>query len=219
MGLNLNELYPSTYLKADEFEEGEQRVLTIADVKLETLGKPGAQQEEKPVAYFSDSKPMVLNKTNAHVIGKLYGTQTDDWVGQRITVFAMDVDSFGEIVRALRVRPTVPGRGAASVPAPPSQSYAAQPQPSPGYASPTPAAHAPALTNPSGLTGSQMKEIIRELCQEGAQLGMNIVAPRGPADFPAWQVATRDAIAAKRGQAPADSFDSFEDDNDPFADS
>ena len=61
------------------------------------------------VAYFEESsKPMVLNKTNCKTIEKIYSPFTDDWIGKKITVFAQKVKAFGDIVDALRIRPTKP---------------------------------------------------------------------------------------------------------------
>lgn len=111
MGMNLNEMFPSKWLKAEDFGEGENKVVTIKDVKYETLGQ-GAKAETKPVIEFRDAKPLVLNKTNGHIIGQLYGSDTDEWVGKKITLFTMEVDSFGDIVRAIRVRNAVPDEAA-----------------------------------------------------------------------------------------------------------
>jgi hypothetical protein len=122
MGLNINEMFPSKWLKAEDFAEGENKVLTIKDIKYQTLGQ-GAKAEDKPVVEFREDKPLVLNKTNAHVIAQLYGGDTDAWIGKRITAYTMDVDSFGDIVRAIRIRNAIPGEAAQSQAA---QSQAAQ---------------------------------------------------------------------------------------------
>ncbi len=111
--MKLNELYPSNYLKAEDFDEGQLMIVTIDRVEIETLGK---KQEEKPVLYFQEQvKPIVMNKTNASIIGNLYGQETDNWTGKRIVLFTMEVDSFGDVVRAIRVKTTAPRTGVAPV--------------------------------------------------------------------------------------------------------
>ena len=51
---------------------------------------------------------MVLNKTNCKTIEKIYSPFTDEWLGKKITVFAQKVKAFGDMVDALRIRPTKP---------------------------------------------------------------------------------------------------------------
>lgn len=104
--MRTNDLFPSRFLKAEDFEDGELRTLTVKSVDLEELGQ-GKDKKEKPVIYFRDSdKGLVLNKTNCSIIAKLYGEETDDWFGKKITLYAIETESFGDIVRAIRVRDT-----------------------------------------------------------------------------------------------------------------
>src|SRR6266404_2681926 len=68
--------------------------------------------QEKPVVYFQEiQKGFVLNKTNWSLIARQHGDESDEWPGHKITLFVMDVEAFGDIVSAIRVRPprkTVP---------------------------------------------------------------------------------------------------------------
>jgi hypothetical protein len=106
--MNIDEQYgENKYLKAEELDE--DIVVTIRGVKVETLGQ-GKDAEEKPVVYFKElPKGLALNKTNATTIKTLYGPETDDWKGQRITLFATEVDFQGRQVMAIRVRSRAPG--------------------------------------------------------------------------------------------------------------
>lgn len=99
--MNTNEMFPSKYLKASDIPS--PRVLTMTDVVFETLkGENG--DEEKPVLYFKEvEKGMVLNRTNAMTITALYGDETDEWAGQRVTLQSMDVEAYGKTTAALRV--------------------------------------------------------------------------------------------------------------------
>jgi hypothetical protein len=46
---------------------------------------------------------LILNKTNAARIAALYGGETDDWTGQRISLYTESVKAFGATHNAVRV--------------------------------------------------------------------------------------------------------------------
>jgi hypothetical protein len=99
---NINDLYPSMYLKASDLGES-QPVVTIDRVELEPVGRT---KEMKPVVYFAGKqKGMVLNKTNSKKIAEITSSHdTDDWHGAQVRLFATEVDFQGETVEAIRVK-------------------------------------------------------------------------------------------------------------------
>lgn len=104
--VNINTLYPSTYLKAGDLQ-GKPVNVTIRAVVMEKIGS-----DIKPVLYFQGKeKGMVLNKTNGMTIAQAYGHDTEDWAGGAIVVFPAYVDFQGKQVEGLRVR--MPERQAA----------------------------------------------------------------------------------------------------------
>jgi hypothetical protein len=107
--MNINTAFPSKYLKAgDDVPEDETIVLTIEKVDMETIGL-GKDAADKPVLYFEEvDKGMVLNKTNSLAIAKLYGADTDDWVGKRLALFSTYVQFQSEMVLSIRVKPKAP---------------------------------------------------------------------------------------------------------------
>ena len=109
--MRFDDVYPSNYLKASDCEDGDL-VLTIEAVRTETLGQ-GKDAELKPVASFHETeKTFVVNKTNWKTIEKLYGPDSDDWVGKKIALFATEVPFGQEMVMAIRVRLKAPkGKG------------------------------------------------------------------------------------------------------------
>lgn len=117
MGFKQSDMFPSKYLKAEEFEEGEERTVTIKDVRQEDFKDKSGKNEQKFVLDFRDEKSMVLNKTNAGILFKLLGDDTDDWFGRSVILYTMEVDSFGDIVRAVRIRNKLPTKGAVAAPA------------------------------------------------------------------------------------------------------
>ena len=97
--MDFNEMFPSRFLKSSDVEDGPMQVM-IASVKPEELGG-----ERKVVATFSNSKKqLVLNKTNARAIAKMYGNDTRAWLGKPITLVAAECDYKGDLVSAIRVK-------------------------------------------------------------------------------------------------------------------
>ena len=117
--MNINDAYPSRYLKASDLN-GKNVTLTIKSAEREEVG---LDKERKIVLGFANTeKLMVLNKTNGIAIAKMHGNDTDDWVGKRITLCARDVEYQGGMVPALRVLAQKPeAHKKAPPPAPPVQ--------------------------------------------------------------------------------------------------
>lgn len=105
--MKLNILFPSKYVKAADLN-GKPVTLTISHLVVEKMGH-GAEEEKKPVLYFAKAtKGLVLNRTNGMIIGALYGDETDDWKGKRITIYPTKVRAFGSMQDAIRVREEIP---------------------------------------------------------------------------------------------------------------
>lgn len=113
-------LYPSLYLSAADLK-GKDQTLTIRRVIVEEL-KTERGSEKKPVVYFEETKAaaeragtpdkekrMVLNKTNARMIARIYNeNEIDNWRGKKITLYPQPVSVGGEMRDGLRIRPTIP---------------------------------------------------------------------------------------------------------------
>ena len=123
-----DDYFPSKYLKAEDFEEGEQHIVTIERFTSETFKNNKGENEVKPLAHFAEfDKALCLNKTNSNVLKKLFGTPAD-CIGKQVVLFTMDVQSFDEIVRAIRLKAvpvSVKGTGRASLRKPQSEVEAA----------------------------------------------------------------------------------------------
>jgi hypothetical protein len=106
--VNLNDMYPSRFLKSADFKDEETKIFTIDNVRLETLGQ-GDDKETKPIVSFVETdKEFVLNKTNATTIAKNLTDDTDAWVGKRVALHVVDVQMRGEMVPAIRVKTKQP---------------------------------------------------------------------------------------------------------------
>ena len=115
--MNISEAYPTKYLKASDLD-GRNVTVTIKSAELEEIG---FDKERKLVLSFAGTdKSMVLNKTNANTIARMFGEETDDWAGKRITLCARDVEYQGTMMSALRVLPQKPAAPKAAAPPPPA---------------------------------------------------------------------------------------------------
>jgi hypothetical protein len=108
--LSFDQLVPSNskYLTKDDVGE-EGTVLTIKGFRMETL-KTDDGEEEKMVLHFNeDVKPMVLNRTNAQLVGVATGAKTaGEARGKQIVVFNDPTVSFGgKITGGLRIKKLV----------------------------------------------------------------------------------------------------------------
>ena len=122
MSVKISEAFPSQYLKCADLD-GKPWNMKIRTVSMEDLGQ-GNDKEAKAVVYFdSAQKGLVLNKTNATNIAKVYGDDTGNWTGKDIQVFPTTTEFKGETVDAIRVR-VVPE-------APPEKQPQAQPTAAP----------------------------------------------------------------------------------------
>ncbi len=101
--MKISTAFPSNYIKASDLN-GKPWDMKIRTVAMEDLGQ-GSDKESKPVLYFDGvQKGLVLNKTNATNIAKVYGDDTGNWTGKDIQVFPTTTEFKGETVDAIRVR-------------------------------------------------------------------------------------------------------------------
>ena len=95
------------YLGHWDFQPGEEKTLTIKEVKKELVYDPSTREKEPAtVGYFQDAavKPMILNSTNQAMIEKVTGSPyIEDWAGEEIVLHVEKVQAFGERRDAIRV--------------------------------------------------------------------------------------------------------------------
>jgi len=98
----IDELFPSPYLTAADVKD--KPIVTIKGFSKKTMKNKQGEEEVKPVLFFNEfEKGMVLNKTNANAIVKMYGKILDEWVGERVQLHSVTVAAFGESTDAIRV--------------------------------------------------------------------------------------------------------------------
>lgn len=103
------------FLKAAEFGTGTipaQPTFTIANVVLEKLesvavgdNEGSSKMKTKGVVYFREvDRGWVLNRTNAECLAAIFGKETNDWIGKRVTLFAADVRVGAKMDIGIRVK-------------------------------------------------------------------------------------------------------------------
>lgn len=91
----------SQYISAAELVGKDPITMTIDKVSLEKVesmkindDEGASKVKDRIVVYFRGSKTnrgWLLNRTNALCIVELWGRETDNWIGKRITLHAMNV--------------------------------------------------------------------------------------------------------------------------------
>lgn len=99
------------YLGEADFDEGEEKIVTIDRVQSSVKIKSAEGTSEKAVVYFKERiKPLILNVARSKAITKVAGSKfVEDWHGVQIALYIDDnVKAFGDVVSAVRVRPRKP---------------------------------------------------------------------------------------------------------------
>jgi len=93
----------SKFLRKDDVDD--DVIVTIKDVSLEDM--PGDSGEQRWVLAFRElPKGLVLNTTSIRVLEKAFGQDSDDWRGQKVSLYVDPNVSFkGQVVGGLRLRP------------------------------------------------------------------------------------------------------------------
>jgi hypothetical protein len=108
--MKMSDIFPSKYVKAADLN-GRTVTLTIKGLAVEEMLNHSNEKERKPVLYFQKAtKGFVLNRTNAMTIASLYGDESDDWTGKRISIYPTRVKAFGQMQDAIRVREEIPAQ-------------------------------------------------------------------------------------------------------------
>ena len=99
------------YLGEADFNENEEKVATILRVAKDETVVTAEGKSKKAVVYFKENlKPMILNVARSKAIQKVAGSPYfEDWAGVQIQLYIQDgIKAFGDVVSAVRVRPTKP---------------------------------------------------------------------------------------------------------------
>lgn len=99
-------LHPSRFIKSQEFL-GKDVTFTITAVHLEELEDENNQKIDKGVISLKETKKRwIINRTNSDCMKGMFGRETKEWIGKRVTLFpAPFYNNFTkEHTTAIRVR-------------------------------------------------------------------------------------------------------------------
>ena len=123
------------YIGEADFNEGEEKVLTIKSINQSETVKTAEGSSQKAVVHFAEpsNKPMILNVARSKSIAKVTKSKfVEDWPGHKIQLYIEDgIKAFGDIVSAVRVRPFAP-KATAPAPVPPCTDCGKEIQPAMG---------------------------------------------------------------------------------------
>lgn len=99
--MGVEDLYASNsnWLKAEDLR-GKEVELTIGKVSLEEINK----QHKILIEFAGKEKGLLLNKTNATVIAKMYGDDYVTWIEKNVILYPTVTDYDGKTVDCIRVR-------------------------------------------------------------------------------------------------------------------
>jgi hypothetical protein len=97
--MDIRTAFPSRWLNHLDLQ-GQQQILSIRDITIEKVG-----EDEKPVIWFMGAqKGFGLNKTNAAMLERILGPETNAWIGQQICLYPTTTEYKGDIVDCIRVK-------------------------------------------------------------------------------------------------------------------
>jgi hypothetical protein len=99
--MNVNDLLQSKYLGKSDLDSAGKNY-TIDSLEVVTVG---LDNEDKPCLYFTQGKPMLVNKTNLRTLMAMFGPDSLAWKGKQINVFNDVTVHYQGNVGGLRVRP------------------------------------------------------------------------------------------------------------------
>lgn len=111
--MNANTLMPKEYISsADVFDSKGKpaaRTATITGIKKVTVGQDDNKEEKPALTFAGTDRKLTLNKTNISALIEYFGEETDDWIGQAVTLVGDYTQYQGKTVKALRIRPGATG--------------------------------------------------------------------------------------------------------------
>jgi hypothetical protein len=116
--LNINEIYGGNGLKPEDLK-GREATVTISDCVQVEFTENGKKEKKLELFFHKASKSLICNKTNALTIAGMYGEETDNWIGKKITLIPSQTDFKGEQVKCIRVKLTAPQQTQQAPPPPP----------------------------------------------------------------------------------------------------
>lgn len=99
------EMTDSDWLRAFDLQGKDVTVTVEKVVAGEVTGEKG-KKSKKPVVFFvGKKKPLAMNSTNCKTVARMYGNNTEQWIGKSITLYTATTQKDGEEMPCIRIRP------------------------------------------------------------------------------------------------------------------
>lgn len=98
-------MFRGDYIAAVEMEEGKPLTLTITGIDFRSMfdEKKKGNIEKAVVSFREEERGWVINKTNAQLVAAMFGPETNDWRGKRVTIERQQVRLGGKMTPGIRV--------------------------------------------------------------------------------------------------------------------
>lgn len=113
MQINVNKYYPQRFVKAEHLK-GAPVIATVEEVFETELTNSDGKTEDKPVIRFAEPvcehgpTELVLSKGRLEAVIEAMGTtDTNQWIGKRITIYPDKLRAFGKFVDMVVVKPVL----------------------------------------------------------------------------------------------------------------
>lgn len=87
---------------------GAEKVVTITNIDFaECYDEQTKQKVKKQTVFFEETKPLVLNKTNAKTLKRLFSPNSDnpaDCIGHKVTLKVESIKAFGKQTDCIRIK-------------------------------------------------------------------------------------------------------------------
>ena len=104
---DMRQAFPSDYLSAKDIQAKGPQKVTINAVSSEQVRGDNGLEEKWILSFDGCRKRLILNVTNNNTLIDSYGYESNDWIGQVVTLFTIEVQFGGKMVPGLRVKTEV----------------------------------------------------------------------------------------------------------------
>jgi hypothetical protein len=102
--VNYKAMFKGRFIAAVEIPDGREVTMTIRAVEIVPIEDERGEIRQRPVVSLAGTdRGWVLNRTNAELVAAMFGAETDDWAGKRVTLRSEVVQFGRERVPGIRV--------------------------------------------------------------------------------------------------------------------
>ena len=101
---DMRQAFPSEYLSAKDIQAAGPQRVTISSVTSEQVRSDNGMEDKWVLSFDGCRKRLILNVTNNNACIDAFGYESNEWVGQVVTLITIDVQFGGKMVLGLRIK-------------------------------------------------------------------------------------------------------------------